>query len=187
MQTAGGAAVGPPRNTGDSRRRAVLLAFAVIALDQLTKSLIAANLAIGESRPLIGDLLRLSHIRNEGAAFGMLKGVSGLLALVALVGIVVFAAVVVRRPDPMTSFGAALVAAGASGNLIDRVFREGGVIDFIDLRFWWSFNVADSAITIGAILVLIAGWREAPGKAKAKDKEGPPGEPGELDEASHGP
>jgi signal peptidase II len=158
MQTAGGAAV--DADARGIRVRAIACALLVVALDQATKSLIAANLVIGESRPLVGDVLRLSHIRNEGAAFGMLQGISGLLALVAMVGIVVFAAVIVRRPPPMTAYGAAFIAAGASGNLIDRLLRDGGVIDFIDFRFWWSFNVADAAISIGAVLLLIASWRE---------------------------
>jgi signal peptidase II len=169
MQTAGGTAVAAE----GSRRAAVIGALAVVALDQVTKSLVAANLAVGETRPVIGDVLRISHIRNEGAAFGMLQGVSGLLALAALVGIVVFAAVVVRRPPPLTSFGAALVAAGATGNLIDRLFRDGGVVDFIDFRFWWSFNVADSAIAIGAVLLLIASFRESAAPSEGSDDPAP--------------
>jgi signal peptidase II len=156
VQTAGGTAV----SRRSLRLRAAIGALAVIAFDQITKSLVAGSLAVGESRPIIGDFLRLSHVRNEGAAFGMLKGISGLLALAALVGIIVFASVVVRQPPPLTTAGAALVAAGAMGNLLDRLFRDGGVVDFVDLRFWPSFNVADSAIVIGALLLLFAGMKE---------------------------
>jgi signal peptidase II len=141
-------------------------------LDQITKSLVAANLAEGESRSLISDVLRITHIRNEGAAFGMLKGIGGLLALVALVGIAVFATVVLRKPPALTSFGAAFVAAGATGNLIDRLFRSGGVVDFIDFRYWWSFNVADAAISVGAVLLLLAGFRE---QDREQDREATPG------------
>lgn len=152
MQKAGGAAL--------ARRRAAIIAAAVIAADQITKLAIVATLMEGESQPLIGDVLRLTHIRNTGAAFGMLRGLGGVLALAALVGVIAFAAVVVRQPPPMTSIGAALVAAGATGNLIDRLFRTSGVVDFVDFKYWPAFNVADSAITIGAILLLWAGMKE---------------------------
>ena len=141
------------------RWRAAAFALIVIALDQITKALVASSLNVGETRPVIGDILRLTHIRNPGAAFGMLRGLGGMLALAALVGIVVFAAVIVRQPPPMTAYGAALVAAGATGNLIDRLLRDGGVIDFVDFRYWPAFNVADSAISVGAILLLWAGFR----------------------------
>jgi signal peptidase II len=129
-------------------------------LDQLTKSAVVATLAVGESRPILGDVLRLSHIRNTGAAFGLLRGFGGVIALAATVGVIVFAAIVVRQPPVLTGLGAALVAAGATGNLIDRIFRGGGVVDFVDFKFWPAFNVADSAITIGAILLLSAGLFE---------------------------
>lgn len=152
MQKAGGAAL--------ARRRAAIIAAAVIASDQITKLAIVATLMEGESQPLIGDVLRLTHIRNTGAAFGMLRGLGGVLVLAALVGVIAFAAVVVRQPPPMTSIGAALVAAGATGNLIDRLFRTSGVVDFVDFKYWPAFNVADSAITIGAILLLWAGMKE---------------------------
>lgn len=152
MQTPGGTPV--------NRLRAAAVALVVIALDQATKSLVAATMYVGESRPVIGDVLRLTHVRNPGAAFGLLRGLGGMLALAAAVGIVVFAAVIVRRPPPLTAIGAALVAAGATGNLIDRLLRDGGVVDFVDFRFWPAFNVADSAISVGAILLLWAGFRE---------------------------
>jgi signal peptidase II len=136
-----------------------VLALAVIALDHLTKFAVVRTLAEGESRPLIGDVLRLSHIRNSGAAFGVLKGLGGILVLAALVGVVTFALVVLRNPDRLTVIGAGFVAGGAAGNLVDRMFRPGGVVDFVDFRFWPAFNVADSAITVGAILLLLTGFR----------------------------
>jgi signal peptidase II len=156
------------------------VALLVIVADQVTKFAVVAALREGESQPIIGDLLRLTHIRNTGAAFGMLQGLGGVLALAALVGVIAFAAVVVRQPPPMTSLGAALVAAGASGNLLDRLFRDGGVVDFVDFRFWPAFNVADSAITVGAILLLWAGMREGSGPAKETSPAG-----GEPDEPAH--
>jgi signal peptidase II len=158
VQTVGGAKVG--------RARLAAIAAAVVGLDQLTKFLVVRSLDIGESRPIIDGVLRLSHVRNSGAAFGTFRGFSGLLALAAVVGLVMIVGLIVRRPSPMTGLGAALVAAGAFGNLIDRLFRgpfaRGTVVDFIDPRFWPSFNVADSAITIGALLIVVAGFLERP-------------------------
>ena len=157
MQATGGAPVGR-RNV---RTWAALLALAIVALDHLTKFIVVRTLAEGESRPLIDGVLRLSHIRNSGAAFGSLRGLSGVLVLAALVGVVAFALVVVRNPEPLTAVGAGLVAGGAAGNLIDRLVRPGGVVDFVDFRFWPAFNVADSAITIGAVLLVWFGTHSA--------------------------
>ncbi len=142
---------------------------AVVGLDQLTKAIVASALDEGESLRVVGDTLRLSHIRNSGAAFGLLRGYGGLFALAALVGVIAFIGVVVRRPAPLVGVAAALIAAGALGNLLDRLFRgspgRGTVVDFIDFRFWPAFNVADSAISIGALLLIVATWRERPDSA----------------------
>jgi signal peptidase II len=144
-----------------SRIRLVALGLIVVGLDQLTKFLVVSSLHEGESRQVFGDVLRLTHIRNSGAAFGTLRGFSGLIALGALVGVVLFVAMVVKEPGLWTGLGATLVAAGASGNLVDRLFRgpigRGSVVDFVDFRFWPAFNVADSAITIGALVIIWAG------------------------------
>lgn len=143
-----------------TRLWAAVIAAAVIGLDHLTKLLVVRAVPEGESRPVIDGILSISHFRNSGAAFGMLRGFTGILALVALVGVVIFAAIVVRDPSRGTAIGAALVAGGASGNLLDRFFRPGGVVDFVDFGFWPAFNVADSAITIGAVIILLTGLRE---------------------------
>jgi signal peptidase II len=139
---------------------AALIALAVIGFDQLTKLLVVRAVDEGESKPVIDGVLWLSHFRNSGAAFGMLRGFSGILALAALVGVVIFAAIVVREPSRWTALGAALVAGGATGNLLDRFFRSGGVVDFVDFHFWPAFNVADSAISVGAVLLFLTGVKE---------------------------
>ena len=143
-----------------SRPRAFGIFAAVIACDQLLKSAVVGALAEGESRRVIGDVLRISHFRNTGAAFGMLKGLGGVFALAAIVGIIAFASMVVRRPPLWTGIGAALVAAGAAGNRVDRIFRGGGVVDFVDFRFWPAFNLADASITIGAIVLILSSATE---------------------------
>lgn len=169
MQAAGGAQVASVDKVL-ARPWLALIALLIVGLDQLTKSVVASALTEGESVRLIGDVLRISHIRNSGAAFGMLRGFGGVFALAALVGVVAFAAILVRRPSTFTGVGAALVAAGALGNLTDRVFRgpigRGTVVDFVHLSFWPAFNLADSAITIGAVLLILTSIRERPRDAR---------------------
>lgn len=142
----------------------IVVALALTGLDQLTKSLVVSALREGESRRIIDDVLRLSHVRNSGSAFGLIRGFGGLFALAALIGVISFFAIVVRRPARLTGIAASLVAGGALGNLLDRLIRgpigRGTVVDFVDFRFWPAFNVADSAITIGALLLVWAGLTE---------------------------
>ena len=145
MQAQGRAAV--------ARARFFLVAATVVAVDQVTKLAVVRTIAEGDHVRLVDNWLLLSHIRNSGAAFGTLPGFGGVLALAAVAGIVIFAVVVWRRPSPLIGVAAALVAGGAMGNLTDRIFR-GTVVDFIDFRFWPAFNAADTAITIGAILLV---------------------------------
>jgi signal peptidase II len=148
------------RRSAPSRARFFVIAAVVVAADQLTKLLIVRSIPEGDTVRLIDDVLVLSHIRNSGAAFGALRGFGGLLALAALCGIAVFAVVAWKRPIPVVGVAAALVAGGAMGNLLDRISR-GTVVDFVDFRFWPAFNVADSAITIGAVLLVLFGARQA--------------------------
>jgi signal peptidase II len=116
----------------------------------------------GDHLRVFDDWLVISHIRNSGAAFGTLRGFGGVLALAAIAGVAVFAFVVWRRPSPVVGMAAALVAGGAMGNLLDRIVR-GTVVDFVDFRFWPAFNVADSAITVGALLLVLFGSRPVRG------------------------
>jgi signal peptidase II len=149
------------------RRRAGLLAataLAVVVVDQLTKAWAVANL---EDRDidLIGSL-RFHLERNSGAAFSLNQGRGGLIAVLALA--VVVAVVWVGR-SVQTKAGAVtvgLVLGGALGNLVDRFFRSGhgflggAVIDFIDVQWWPIFNVADIAVTVGGLLLVIVSSRE---------------------------
>ncbi len=150
----------------------VLLALAITALDQLTKAAIVAWLPEGASHPIVDHVLWFTHLRNSGAAFSTMRGFSGLLVLAALVGVIAFLAVVVRDPGRWSGLGAAFVAGGALGNLTDRLVRggpiHGTVVDFIDFHFWPAFNVADSAITIGAIVILLASFFEKPRRIEAE-------------------
>jgi signal peptidase II len=138
---------------------------AVVALDQLTKAIVRQVLPLGESRSLISDFLDFTHVHNTGAAFGLLNTAdfpykSIVMIAVAAVALVAIAAYATQLGfhERLARFGLALILGGAFGNLIDRAIA-GFVVDFVDV-YWgtahfWAFNVADAAITIGAILVLL--------------------------------
>ena len=135
-------------------------AAAVVALDQATKSWALGALADGPVD--VVWTLRLNLSFNSGAAFGIGKGVAPLLIAVGVVVLVVL--IGAGRSTATTAASAValgLVVGGAAGNLADRLFRDhgGAVVDFIDLRWWPVFNVADAAITCGAALLVLAGAR----------------------------
>lgn len=143
----------------------LLIAAIVVAIDQTSKLWISSHLALGESLPETG-FLRLTHVQNTGSAFGLFANQGFLLALVAVVGLVLILLLYrnLSRHSVLGTLALGLVLGGAVGNLIDRL-RFGYVTDFIDVRLWpefcwvrlwpeyhWpTFNVADSAITVGAI------------------------------------
>ena len=154
------------RGTAAARLTAAAIAVTVIIIDQLTKSW--ALDALATSSIDLFWTLRLRLTFNSGAAFSLGTGfpwlfvVLGVLVLGALV-------LIVARADlgrgPAASLG--LIAGGAIGNLVDRVFRDhdGAVVDFIDLQWWPVFNVADASICIGVVLLLIT-WRDTSAKGE---------------------
>ncbi|MBI4186177.1 MAG: signal peptidase II [Chloroflexi bacterium] len=132
----------------------LLVAFLVVAADQLSKTWIRTNLAIGQSLPETG-FFRLTHVSNTGAAFGLFRDQSFALTIIALIGIVVVLlyGLFTHRHFPFlngmlvtTALGLAL--GGTLGNLIDRL-RLGYITDFIDIGIWPAFNLADSSIVVG--------------------------------------
>lgn len=142
-----------------------LIALAVFTLDQLTKSVVEAQIPLHDVRPVIPGLFRLTHVKNRGAAFGIFAdspsqlkiGVLILLSVIAL-GIVL---ALLWRHQPnssRTGFGLALILGGAIGNLFDRLVH-GSVVDFLDFylrgHHWPAFNIADSAIVAGAALLVL--------------------------------
>ena len=140
-----------------------LVAAVVVALDQVTKLWAVAALEDGPVR-LIGETLQLRLTRNPGGAFSILTGFTPVLAALAAVMTVVIVRTTRRTSDRGTAYALALVLGGAVGNLVDRFVRDPGVlrgevIDFIRLSFWPTFNLADSAITIGVLLIVARGWR----------------------------
>lgn len=153
----------PPR----PRRVALLavIALSVVALDLLTKIIAVATLTPGESPSILGGLVYFSIIRNAGAAFSMATGMTWILALIAIAVVVVIIRMAPRLRSTPWAVSLGLVLGGAMGNLIDRIFRtpgflQGHVVDFVSLfgpngEYFAIFNVADSAITIGGISLVV--------------------------------
>lgn len=137
-----------------------LLALAIWVLDRLLKVWVVRSLPLWTTRPLLGNWLHLTHVRNTGAAFGLFGGQALPLAIIS---IALFAGLFLWR-DQLRQLGTwgnlalALVAGGAIGNLYDRL-AYGYVIDFLDLRVWPVFNLADSAVVVGAALLIVVIWR----------------------------
>jgi len=134
----------------------------VVVADQLTKTWAVRHLADGPTE-LFGDVaFRLS--RNRGGAFSLFQGFTPLLAVLAILLAVVLVRALQRTRDPLVLVALALILGGAIGNLIDRLVRSpsflrGEVVDFVDVGRFPVFNVADSAITIGAVLLFVAALR----------------------------
>ena len=162
----------PTRDTADPASTApgyfkagpvVMLVIAVVAViaDQATKILAVASLEPGRPVELIGETVRLVLIRNPGAAFSMgteLTAVLSVVALVVVVGLLWFSRRVHSR---WWAWGLGLVLGGAAGNLVDRLLRDPGVlrghvVDFVSVGWWPVFNVADSCLVAGVIVIAVA-------------------------------
>jgi signal peptidase II len=167
----------------------------VVVLDQLTKWLLVRSLSLHDYYPLIDGLLSLSHVHNRGAAFGVLSGASLpyqhlLLAGLSSAALLAIAFYFFRLPEAarLPRLALALVLGGAVGNLIDRL-RLGHVVDFIHVYWrehaWPDFNVADSAITVGVVLLILDILREPHGESADAPEAAPidtaPSAPGRID------
>lgn len=140
-----------------------LVGAAVLGVDHLTKWWALNSLADGPI-DVVGSL-RLRLVFNRGASFGLGSRYAPFIALLAVVVVVVLLRIGREEQALWPRISLALVTAGALGNLLDRVFREGdgflggAVVDFIDVQFWPVWNVADMAISIGAVLLVLTGGR----------------------------
>ena len=137
------------------------MAIAIIIIcglffDQFTKFLVFKNLTLNQSIPVINNIFHLTLVFNKGAAFGIFKNYTFLFIGASLLIIIFIGFSFKKRYHALKinllNLSMALILSGAIGNLIDRV-RFGYVIDFLDFRIWPVFNIADSLITIGAILL----------------------------------
>ena len=134
--------------------RAALVAAGVVAADQAAKALVRSAIERGDAVELALGI-RIVNVRNRGIAFGLFADGGVLLVLFALAALVALLVFFARHRDrPLVWLPTGLLIGGATGNLLDRA-REGGVTDFIDLPAWPAFNIADIAITLGVLSLLL--------------------------------
>lgn len=180
------------------RRRLVvgslLLALSVVVVDQATKAWALATLTEGERTPVLGDLLGLSLVRNPGAALSLATGATWVFTVAAVVVSVAIVRISGRLGSRGWAVGLGLLLGGAVGNLVDRLAREPGVgrghvVDFLAYGSWFVGNVADIAIVLAAVLVVVLTLRgigvdgrrtaeKAPGdggRGSARDEHDDPG------------
>ena len=137
---------------------AIMITFLVICVDRLSKLFFSDLLVYGESLPIIRNVLHMTMVHNTGIAFGFFKdqGITFIVIPIVAAVLLVFNIYYYRQNNEVLSriyiIAFSLILGGAIGNLIDRIVY-GHVIDFIDFRVWPVFNIADSAITIGAALI----------------------------------
>ena len=134
----------------------------ILFLDQFSKALVISNLKTGESIPLIKNILHVTFVKNTGAAFGLFKNGTIVFILISLAAVIFISTLIVKSikkgnffSRPLFNTGLIFIVSGAIGNLADRL-RLGYVIDFIDVRIWPVFNIADTFITIGTLLIIIS-------------------------------
>jgi signal peptidase II len=155
-----------PGSTSYARPIELAIIAIVVAIDQITKEIVRRTLPLhGEPAQIIPGFLDLTHVQNTGAAFGLLNAADFPYKTAVMIAIAGIALVAIAAYATQLGFhertarvGLSLILGGAFGNLIDRAVA-GHVVDFVDV-YWgtthfWAFNVADAAITIGAILVLL--------------------------------
>ena len=139
----------------------LLLAAIVLILDQISKFIICRVILPGDSFPVIKNIFHLTHVQNQGAAFGLFPNQTLFFIIVTLFTIllILFFHQRISKRGSLFTWALGLILGGALGNLIDRI-RLKAVIDFLDFSLkghhWPSFNIADSAITVGAIILFIS-------------------------------
>jgi signal peptidase II len=165
------------RRPSQARLLAVVAALA-LAADLGSKVLVVARLEAHRPVRLLGGALLLAVSRNSGAAFSFAQGATIVFTAVALLVIVVIARTARRLRSRAWAVSLGLLLGGATGNLVDRLFRapgpgRGAVVDFLDFRVWPVFNLADSAIVVGGLLAVLLSLRgvEFDGTRTARDRE----------------
>ena len=138
-----------------------IIALFLIGIDQLTKWLVVQSMEIGESIPIIDGFFYLTSHRNQGAAWGILQGQMSffyIVTVIVIIGVVYYMNKFAKH-DKWLALGLSFILGGAIGNFIDRLFRK-EVVDFFDFYIinynFPIFNIADSALTIGVVFVIIA-------------------------------
>lgn len=144
------------------RRSSLAVASGVVALDQITKHWAVSSLNDGRVIDVLGSL-RFNLSFNRGMAFSQGTGIGPIIGVLGML-VVVYLLIGMRRSSVSGAVFVGLVAGGAAGNIVDRLFRgeawlHGAVVDFIDLQWWPVFNIADAAICVGGALLVFASFR----------------------------
>lgn len=156
---------------------AVACGVILLIADQLTKLYIISNFSLGESTGFIKGLIEIVYIHNTGGAWGMLSGKTYFLLSLTAVIMVICVVIVIKSWNKarLLVWSLCLVVSGGIGNLLDRAFRDGKVIDFLQFEFWPEFpvfNVADCAIVVGAGLLILYYVLDTVKEIKAKQNDG---------------
>ncbi|HPG59920.1 MAG TPA: signal peptidase II [Candidatus Wallbacteria bacterium] len=148
------------------------LATAFLALDQLTKYAVIKTMILGQSIPVINEVLHFTYVHNYGAAFGLFQKKWYLFIAVASISImvIVYYSKFLAPNNLWVQTALALLLAGALGNLIDRL-KYRYVVDFIDVRFWPVFNIADIVINVGVGMLIVEMFWESHEEVKEKESE----------------
>jgi len=132
-----------------------ILAFSILLIDQIIKLVVNNSMALGQTIPLFW-ILKLTYVRNTGAAFSLFSGFSSFLTVISVMVVIAVIYFHYKVPEKSTALqiGMACILGGSLGNLVDRVFR-GYVIDYVNFTFWPVFNFADIMINLGVLLIII--------------------------------
>ena len=135
--------------------RAAVVVITLVVLDQLTKFMVSVNIRLNESLPVLKGIFHITRVHNTGIAFGLFKGMALIFIFLSVVVIffIILSANRFRSGYGHLRLGLLFILGGTVGNLIDRI-RLGYVVDFLDLRIWPIFNIADMAITAGGALLI---------------------------------
>jgi signal peptidase II len=167
----------------DPRRRAIALAaltaVLVLVLDQALKVRVRGRVEVGERQEILGSVLRLVHVENDGVAFGRFAGNATLVGLIVVGALVALLAYFLTHLDvPLVWLPTGVLLGGALGNVLDRV-RFGAVTDYLKLPNWPAFNLADVAITVGVVLLIAVVELDARRRERSRpDAEAPGGAAG---------
>jgi signal peptidase II len=146
----------------------IITALIILVADQLTKLAVVREVGLCERIPVLDDFVRITHIKNSGAVFGIMKGAGAYFTFFSVVaaGVLIIVLFFSRKTTALAKIALGLVLGGAVGNLVDRL-RFGAVVDFMDIGInqrvrWPSFNVADLAITLGVVFLVVKTLRASP-------------------------
>jgi len=159
-------------------QRLGLLIAAIVVVDQLTKHWALNRLSDNRTIDLVGSL-RFNLVFNKGMAFSQVTGAGPVIGALGFVVVIVMVLWLRRQAKGLAAVAAGLIVGGALGNLVDRSLRgdawlRGAVVDFVDLQWFPVFNVADSAISIGAVLMIVASLRQSPPRLQAAPSDAIP-------------